>query len=111
MQRFGLGGNRVWRRMQRAVEVPLDEARQRKPHRSKNDDDKQQPAQVFHGCLSISFGNLVRIAKKVEGGFRITQMSKLITMRQAIAEHVPDGASVALGLQLEIGRASCRERV
>ena len=28
-------------------------------------------------------------------------MSKLTTMRQAIAEHVPDGASVALGLQLE----------
>src|SRR3954467_13194456 len=28
-------------------------------------------------------------------------MSKLMTMRQAIAEHVPDGASVALGLQME----------
>jgi glutaconate CoA-transferase subunit A len=28
-------------------------------------------------------------------------MSKLTTMRQAIAEHVPDGSSVALGLQLE----------
>src|SRR6195256_6271374 len=28
-------------------------------------------------------------------------MSKIITMRQAIAEHVPDGASVALGLQME----------
>ena len=28
-------------------------------------------------------------------------MSKLTTMQQAIAEHVPDGASVALGLQLE----------
>src|SRR5512142_190576 len=28
-------------------------------------------------------------------------MSKLLTMREAIAEHVPDGASVALGLQLE----------
>ena len=28
-------------------------------------------------------------------------MSKLITMREAIAEFVPDGASVALGLQLE----------
>ncbi|HZU29718.1 MAG TPA: CoA-transferase, partial [Candidatus Angelobacter sp.] len=28
-------------------------------------------------------------------------MSKLVTMRQAIAEHVPDGSSVALGLQLE----------
>jgi len=28
-------------------------------------------------------------------------MSKLTTMREAIAEHVPDGASVALGLQLE----------
>src|SRR5215475_11568681 len=28
-------------------------------------------------------------------------MSKLVTMRQAIAEHVPDGASVALGLQME----------
>jgi len=29
------------------------------------------------------------------------KMSKLMTMRQAIAEHVPDGASVALGLQME----------
>ena len=28
-------------------------------------------------------------------------MSKLTTMREAIAEHVPDGASIALGLQLE----------
>src|SRR5215472_3429423 len=28
-------------------------------------------------------------------------MSKLITMRQAIADLVPDGSSVALGLQLE----------
>lgn len=28
-------------------------------------------------------------------------MSKLVTMRQAIAEFVPDGASVALGLQME----------
>jgi glutaconate CoA-transferase subunit A len=28
-------------------------------------------------------------------------MSKLMTMRQAIAEHVPDGSSVALGLQME----------
>ena len=28
-------------------------------------------------------------------------MSKVLTMRQAIAEHVPDGASVALGLQME----------
>src|SRR5438094_8073358 len=28
-------------------------------------------------------------------------MSKLMTMRQAIAEHVPDGASVGLGLQME----------
>ncbi|HKD82557.1 MAG TPA: CoA-transferase [Candidatus Angelobacter sp.] len=28
-------------------------------------------------------------------------MSKLTTMRQAITEHVPDGASVALGLQME----------
>jgi glutaconate CoA-transferase subunit A len=28
-------------------------------------------------------------------------VSKLTTMRQAIAEHVPDGSSVALGLQLE----------
>lgn len=28
-------------------------------------------------------------------------MSKLTTMQQAIAEHVPDGASVALGMQLE----------
>src|SRR5690242_21458981 len=28
-------------------------------------------------------------------------MSKLMTMREAIAEHVPDGASVALGLQME----------
>jgi glutaconate CoA-transferase, subunit A len=28
-------------------------------------------------------------------------MSKLTTMRQAIAEHVPEGSSVALGLQLE----------
>jgi glutaconate CoA-transferase, subunit A len=28
-------------------------------------------------------------------------MSKLATMRQAIADHVPDGSSVALGLQLE----------
>jgi len=28
-------------------------------------------------------------------------MSKLTTMREAIAEHVPDGASVAVGLQLE----------
>src|SRR5882672_2369719 len=28
-------------------------------------------------------------------------MSKLITMRQVITEHVPDGASVALGLQME----------
>ena len=28
-------------------------------------------------------------------------MSKIMTMRQAIAEHVPDGASVALGLQME----------
>ncbi|HEY3770437.1 MAG TPA: CoA transferase, partial [Candidatus Angelobacter sp.] len=28
-------------------------------------------------------------------------MRKLTTMRQAIAEHVPDGASVALGLQME----------
>jgi glutaconate CoA-transferase, subunit A len=28
-------------------------------------------------------------------------MSKLTTMREAIAQHVPDGASVALGLQLE----------
>src|SRR5262249_61298580 len=28
-------------------------------------------------------------------------MSKLMTMRQAIAEHVPDGASVALGMQME----------
>ena len=28
-------------------------------------------------------------------------MPKLMTMRQAIAEHVPDGASVALGLQME----------
>src|SRR5579864_7518222 len=29
------------------------------------------------------------------------KMSKLMTMRQAIAEHVPDAASVALGLQME----------
>ena len=28
-------------------------------------------------------------------------MSKLLTMREAIAELVPDGASVALGLQME----------
>ena len=28
-------------------------------------------------------------------------MSKLVTMREAIAELVPDGASVALGLQME----------
>src|SRR3954447_19570795 len=28
-------------------------------------------------------------------------MSKLMTMKQAIAEHVPDGSSVALGLQME----------
>src|ERR1051325_4008527 len=28
-------------------------------------------------------------------------MPKLMTMRQAIAEHVPDGSSVALGLQME----------
>src|SRR5262245_31378415 len=28
-------------------------------------------------------------------------MTKLMTMRQAVAEHVPDGASVALGLQME----------
>jgi len=28
-------------------------------------------------------------------------MSKLLSMREAIAEHVPDGASVALGLQME----------
>ncbi len=28
-------------------------------------------------------------------------MSKLTTMQQAIAEHVPDGASIALGLQME----------
>src|SRR5216683_3697305 len=28
-------------------------------------------------------------------------MSKVLTMRQAIAEFVPDGASVALGLQME----------
>src|SRR5215467_9164494 len=28
-------------------------------------------------------------------------MSKLMTMRQAVTEHVPDGASVALGLQME----------
>ena len=28
-------------------------------------------------------------------------MSKLLTMRQAVAEHVPDGCSVALGLQME----------
>ena len=28
-------------------------------------------------------------------------MSKIMTMRQAITEHVPDGASVALGLQME----------
>ena len=28
-------------------------------------------------------------------------MSKIITMRSAIAEHVPDGSSVALGLQME----------
>src|SRR3977135_2346548 len=28
-------------------------------------------------------------------------MSKLLTMREAIAESVPDGASVALGLQME----------
>ncbi len=28
-------------------------------------------------------------------------MSKLMTMRQAIAEHVPDGSSIALGLQME----------
>ena len=29
------------------------------------------------------------------------KMFKLMTMRQAVAEHVPDGASVALGLQME----------
>ncbi len=29
-------------------------------------------------------------------------MSKLLTMREAIAELVPDGASVALCLQLEL---------
>src|SRR5215475_11677512 len=28
-------------------------------------------------------------------------MTKVMTMRQAISEHVPDGASVALGLQME----------
>src|SRR3954451_2044555 len=28
-------------------------------------------------------------------------MSKLMTMKQAIAEHVPDGSSVAMGLQME----------
>jgi Acyl CoA:acetate/3-ketoacid CoA transferase, alpha subunit len=28
-------------------------------------------------------------------------MTKLVTMRDAIREHVPDGSSVALGLQLE----------
>src|SRR5712672_1076792 len=28
-------------------------------------------------------------------------MSKVLTMHQAIAEYVPDGASVALGLQME----------
>ena len=28
-------------------------------------------------------------------------MSKQLTMRSAIAEHVPDGCSVALGLQME----------
>ncbi|HEY6306879.1 MAG TPA: CoA-transferase [Candidatus Angelobacter sp.] len=28
-------------------------------------------------------------------------MSKLLTLRQAIADHVPDGSSVALGLQME----------
>src|SRR5581483_5778922 len=28
-------------------------------------------------------------------------MTKLMSMQQAIAEHVPDGASVALGMQLE----------
>jgi glutaconate CoA-transferase subunit A len=31
----------------------------------------------------------------------VQMMSKLATMRQAIADHVPDGSSVALGLQLE----------
>ena len=28
-------------------------------------------------------------------------MSKVLTMREAVAQHVPDGASVALGLQME----------
>ena len=28
-------------------------------------------------------------------------MKKLLTMRSAIAEHAPDGCSVALGLQME----------
>src|SRR5258708_11079646 len=28
-------------------------------------------------------------------------MSKVVTMRSAIAEHIPDGSSVALGLQME----------
>src|SRR5574337_1744596 len=28
-------------------------------------------------------------------------MQKLLTMREAIAEHVPDGCSVAMGLQME----------
>src|SRR5258708_12021737 len=28
-------------------------------------------------------------------------MSKVVTMRSAVAEHIPDGSSVALGLQME----------
>jgi glutaconate CoA-transferase subunit A len=68
-------------------------------------------------CKSIFFGvetwigwseiaRIARIAKIAEfedltptKEFR--RMSKLMTMQQAIAEHVPDGASVALGLQME----------
>ncbi len=39
-------------------------------------------------------------AAGVEGEVRLA-MSKLVSMREAIAELVPDGASVAIGLQME----------
>ena len=42
---------------------------------------------------------LEKRAAGVEG--EVDAMSKLLTMREAIAELVPDGASVALGLQME----------
>ena len=49
MQRLGLGGRLVWRRVQGAIESPFDDSRQCEPCSHQDYDEQQEnPAPAFH---------------------------------------------------------------